>query len=1494
MATPESEHSVAAPDPGDRGANASQAAKETSHSGSRPRPQTDWSPVMEDIIAQAGITISGPGPHYTIRCPFPAKHAHDDKKPSASVNLKKGAWRCHACGAQGGAKQLAEALGVDWQAVVRRYFGNPSVVRPAGEITEVADWLRAVRGLAPSEIAMIYAAQTLRGPAVVFDYGTYKKFRPIRGKSFWRVPEGAATVLYGLEHLDRGAAIAILVEGELDLHALRTLGFANVVSLPDGEGSRITPELMAPLEKISTWLILTDADAPGDELARRVANIAGDQFCSRVVLLGSGGLIKDPNDALRAGWTKTNFLAAFGSAQPMRKAAQRAEGASVPEEPPAAEPRKEACLVEAASQALVLSPTPEPQSAWNTIFGEHQSTSPANARDYQLTDLGNARLFAKVFAHDLRYTPSFGWLEWDGKRWSRDELGTVFARAKEITDRLVREAESIRDVNVRMAVMAHALRSQSSRAIKAMVELAQSDTHLAVASSFFDLDRWLFNCVNGMIDLRTGQLREHRREDLLTKIAGCEFDPSAPCPLWEKFLGRVFAGDLELIGFVQRAAGYTLTGSTCEHVLFLLFGTGANGKTTLLEIIRAVLGDYGMQADFNTFLERRQDGPRNDLARLKGARMVTAVEAEAGRALAEAVVKQATGGDTITARFLYHELFEFVPEFKLFLGTNHKPVIKGSDYGIWRRIRLLPFGVTIPPEERDRDLIEKLKAELPGILAWMVRGCQEWQRVGLQEPKMVVAATENYRTEMDVLGDFLEDCCVQHANASVLATPLYTAYRIWAEDNGERISSKRSFGMRLSERGFQRKKSNGIVVWLGIELAPLSSPEGGPSESEGGRPDAKPADDVSSGGEHREDGEDGEDGAETPTGAPPGGDSRPSSPSSLCSPPASSDAPVGETLPELTAPSDQDRQREATNGVAFRGDQVVIPVHRVITKADDLATVADAISRMPLVPLDIETTGLDPFHHRPRLIQMGLPDGDVAVVDLFFTAGIGPLKEALKNSHILGHNLQFEIAFLQHHYGVQVAGVWDTMVAAKLLGGGQDLHVKDVYSLAGVCKRYLGVKLLKDLQKSNWEGDLTPAQIEYAVRDVAVLPPLRDKLAPVMAKATLDRVASLEFDIVPVAAAMELAGVGIDRAAWTALVDRREAEAKTLRELCSKALGVENPDSWVKVLEGLHRLGIRAKRTNEKALAQFCTRHEVRALLDYRHAVGFGRNIGKGIMRALDRHKDNDSRVHADFDPLAAPTGRFGCKEPPLLSIPKEPAVRGTIVPPVGYLFVCADYSAIDLRAAAQVTKDPGLLKIFKEGGDPHRRTAAAMLGIAESQVTKEDRKRAKPLNFGFLFGMGAERFVEYALADYGLEFTLAEAEKFKKVYLQTYPGVARWQREMGVERPIEVRSASGRARRFNDRRQGYCERLNMPVQGSAADGMKAALVLLHRRLPPLGARLVLCVHDEVLVETPVEHAEAVKKVVEDSMIEGMKVFVTAVPIVVEASIRRTWAETTG
>jgi len=434
------------------------------------------------------------------------------------------------------------------------------------------------------------------------------------------------------------------------------------------------------------------------------------------------------------------------------------------------------------------------------------------------TDLGNAERLVEFLGAELRYVHKMGaWLYWDGKRWARDDSGETIRRAKAMIRELSRLAAKLGNKKRREQVRRHALRSESFGKLRAMLELGQA--LLPLRYTALDRRDWLFNCDNGVIDLRDGGLRPHRSEDYLTRISRVAYDPDATCPTWEAFLLRVMGDDPELVTFLQRAAGYTLTGSTREQVLFLLYGIGANGKSTFIEIVRLLSGEYAAQAEFSTFLKQDSATVRNDIARLVGARFVAAVEAEGGRPLAEAMVKQMTGGDMVTARHLYQEYFEFRPAFKVWLAANHKPVIKGTDHGIWRRIRLIPFVVTIPEAERDPDLVEKLKLELPGVLAWAVRGCLEWQAERLGMPSSVRAATDSYRDEMDVLGGFLGDRCALEPQAMAITKQLYQAYKLWADESGERAITKKAMGLRLSERGFVPVKGNrGARGWRGLRL----------------------------------------------------------------------------------------------------------------------------------------------------------------------------------------------------------------------------------------------------------------------------------------------------------------------------------------------------------------------------------------------------------------------------------------------------------------------------------------------------------------------------------------------------------------------------------------------------------------------------------------------------------------------------------------------------
>ena len=383
---------------------------------------------------------------------------------------------------------------------------------------------------------------------------------------------------------------------------------------------------------------------------------------------------------------------------------------------------------------------------------------------------------------------------------------------------IYREAESEPDDRKRRDIAKHAMNSESEKRIRSMVALAQSE--VAIKPEQLDLNPWLLTCLNGTIDLKTGELLPHQREHLISQLAPVNYAPYESCPLWLSFLDRIMDGNDHLISFLQRAIGYSLTGETSEQCMFIFYGSGANGKTTFLQTINAMLGEYAMQTPTETLLIKRRGAIPNDVARLKGARFVTASEAESEQRFAVSLIKQMTGGDTISARFLHQEWFDFQPTHKIFLGTNHKPEIRDTDHAIWRRIRLVPFEVTIPEAERDLNLVEKLKAELPGILAWAVKGCLNWQNEGLGTPDEVRTATEEYRNEMDVLSEFLSDCCIEGPSHEVETRLLYDAYSAWCEKNGDRPLAKRTLGRKLKEKGFMPGKVNlgQSRGWNGIGL----------------------------------------------------------------------------------------------------------------------------------------------------------------------------------------------------------------------------------------------------------------------------------------------------------------------------------------------------------------------------------------------------------------------------------------------------------------------------------------------------------------------------------------------------------------------------------------------------------------------------------------------------------------------------------------------------
>lgn len=405
-------------------------------------------------------------------------------------------------------------------------------------------------------------------------------------------------------------------------------------------------------------------------------------------------------------------------------------------------------------------------------------------RGSQLTDLGNAERLALRHGHRLRFVGVHKkWYTWTGQRWAVDDTGEVSRLAAETVRALYAEAAQTENDLERLALVQHAQRSESGARLNAMVSLAATQEEVVARPSDFDGDHMLLNTPTGTIDLRTGRLRPHSAQDMITKMTSAPFDPAALCPTWERFLDDCMDGDPEVVAYLQRIVGYSLTGSVREHALFFLYGDGCNGKSTFVDTLLHALGDYATPGAPNLLLEKRNESHPTEQADLHGARFVSLQEVDQGRGWAESTLKALTGGDPVKARRMKEDFWTFDPTHKFWVSGNHKPSVKGADAGIWRRMRLIPFTVSFLGRE-DKMLNSKLAAEAPGILAWAVRGCAEWQAVGESPPSRVLVATASYQQESDDFGRFIAENCIFEPNARLANGELRGAYDEWCREQG--------------------------------------------------------------------------------------------------------------------------------------------------------------------------------------------------------------------------------------------------------------------------------------------------------------------------------------------------------------------------------------------------------------------------------------------------------------------------------------------------------------------------------------------------------------------------------------------------------------------------------------------------------------------------------------------------------------------------------------
>jgi DNA polymerase-1 len=1072
-----------------------------------------------------------------------------------------------------------------------------------------------------------------------------------------------------------------------------------------------------------------------------------------------------------------------------------------------------------------------------------------------------------------------GWIVWNGTHWewAPKSVG-VRGEIKEVLRTRIAEWERIEDSKGSTGNKEWIWKLEKLMADPLWVRKVEENLATEVAYGFRKRQRelnkvneyaHLIPVANGVLDLRTGALEPHdkHKDKYFFWCLSIEYNPEAKCPVFMDAMRLWSAGDKEWVDYMQWVLGSLLTGDTSAQKMFIFYGKKANGKSTLLRIVSEILEEFATPVPSDLFKKKKSDTHPTLVMTLQGRRMVYCPDFPDKQALDEEIVKTQTG-DKLTARRMREDYVSFEPTHKTILATNDLPKVNSSREAVLRRVVPIPFRVTFEgAQKKDPRFINKLREEKEGILNWLVDGAKKYlANPDRKPPQSIGDLWEKYKTRDDLVAAFISICIEIKEGTSTSRKDVYNIFREYCELNGFAPITDVAFTRRFRDT----MKPEEVVVMGERRYKNIAIKEDWQAVDEDSLLNEVSADDIDREVKPNNDKDDEPD----PNGGGGGGLS-----------------------PDAVQSNGISNPEQALD-YEYIDTPSVISQLKALVKGNEIG-------------FDLETTGLNPAQDKVRLLSIYLPNQNKTyVLDLFRIDRKAAWELLMEAGLLIGHNIGFDLSFIMRD-GIYIDNpknrLWDTMIAEQILDYNKtENKALDRYSLEYIANR-IGIHLDKKLQKSDWTGFLTEAQIKYAALDAhaafMIYRHQKDKLDN-----GLRRAFAIEMGALPAFTMMRAYGVRVSteklNEIYEDLVKKTKAAEEEVdaiyREELKKAgindLSIFKGINWrspKQIEEALMRIGLNIKDlggTGKEVLLKYKDTPVIAKLLAFREV-----DKQRQLVSQWKELMKSDGRIYAGWKQIGADTGRMSCSEPNLQQIPSK--LRECIVPKEGHVLIKADFSQIELRIAAVIANDQRMLKAFDDGIDLHKLTAALVNNKSVDEVTKAERQLAKALNFGLIYGMREETLRDYASNGYGVNISIDEAAEYRKRFFDTYDGIAKWhqkvEREIKTNKSLVVTTLGGRKRLVTE----VTAALNTPVQGSGADGLKAAAALYYKRLHEHGlidkVRIVLMVHDEIVVEAPEIEAVKAAHLLTEAMIEGMKAIVKGVPIEVEAGIYADWGKNT-